>query len=41
VFCDLEKYDYLALDNISVWGVTTFDIDCFRGLTALALTTLV
>jgi hypothetical protein len=41
VFCGLEKYDYLALDNISLWGVATVDICCFRGMTALALTTRV
>jgi hypothetical protein len=37
VFCDLEKYDYSALDKISLWGVRTFDDSCFRGVTALAL----
>jgi hypothetical protein len=41
VFCGLEKYDYLALDKISLWGATTFDVGCFRGVTILALTTLV
>jgi hypothetical protein len=38
-FC-LEKYDYLALDKISLWGVTAVDNCCFGGVIALALTTL-
>jgi hypothetical protein len=41
VFCGLEKYDYLALDIISLWGLTTVDIGRFRGVTALALITFV
>jgi hypothetical protein len=40
VFCGLEKYDYLALNETSHYSVTTFDICCFRGVTALALTAL-
>jgi hypothetical protein len=39
VFGVLEKYDYLALDIISLWGFTTVDICCFRGVTALAFKT--
>jgi hypothetical protein len=41
VFRGLEKYDSLALENISLWGYTTFDICCFRGVTVLAVTTFV
>jgi hypothetical protein len=41
VFCGLENYDYLALNKISLWGVTTVGICCFQGVIALALTTLV
>jgi hypothetical protein len=41
VFCGLKNYDYLALDTIPLWGFTTVDICCFRGVTALVLTTLV
>jgi hypothetical protein len=40
VFCDLEKYDYIALNETSLYGVTSVDICCFRGVTALALITL-
>jgi hypothetical protein len=40
VFCGLEKYDYLALNETSLDGITTLDICCFRGVTVLALTTL-
>jgi hypothetical protein len=40
VFCGLEMYDYLALNETSLYGVTTIDICCFRGVTALALITL-
>jgi hypothetical protein len=39
VFCGLEKSDYLALDNISLWGVTNVDICCFRGVSALPVAT--
>jgi hypothetical protein len=39
VFCGLEKQNSSALDIISLWSVTTFDICCFRGVTALAITT--
>jgi hypothetical protein len=38
VFCGLEKYDSSAQDYMLLWGITPFDICCFRGLTALALT---
>jgi hypothetical protein len=41
MFCGLKKYDYLALDKISLWGITTVVICCFRGVTALALTPVV
>jgi hypothetical protein len=41
MLCGLEKYDYLALDKNLLWGVTIVDICCFRGVTALALTTFV
>jgi hypothetical protein len=30
---------YLALNETSLYGVKTFDICCFRGVSALALTT--
>jgi hypothetical protein len=40
VFCGLEKWNPLAIDMISLWGLTTFDICGFRGVTSLALTTL-
>jgi hypothetical protein len=38
VFCGLEKYDFLALDNISQWGVKNVDICSYRDVTAMALT---
>jgi hypothetical protein len=40
VFSGLEKCDYLAMNETSHYGVTTFDFCCFRGVTALALTIL-
>jgi hypothetical protein len=39
VFIGLEKDDCLALNETSLCGVTTFDICCFRGVTALTITT--
>jgi hypothetical protein len=41
VFWGLETYAFLALGTISVWGFTTVDICCCRGVTRLALTALV
>jgi hypothetical protein len=34
VLSGLEKDDYLALNETSHFGVTTFDFCCFRGVTA-------
>jgi hypothetical protein len=40
VICGLEKCDGLALNETSLYGVKCFDFCCFRGVTALALTTI-